>query len=115
MSSQRGNVKRQRQKYKNTKAFKNDMHDSNGKQKQLNDMQLIDVCLHCYDIIKWKIKYKKYKTISQPAICTNCKERKVYRAYMTLCQPCSEKMNKCAKCAKVEPISIDDDEDNEDV
>ncbi|RXG67302.1 hypothetical protein Avbf_09799, partial [Armadillidium vulgare] len=30
------------------------------------------VCKQCKDVIEWKIKYKKYKPLTQPKTCSNC-------------------------------------------
>ena len=49
------------------------------------------LCQRCYDQIKWKIDYKKYKPLSQPGKCTDCKSRNVLKAYRALCDPCSRK------------------------
>ena len=68
MSSQRGNVSRTRkQKFQNAKKFKNDMHDSSGKIKMINNLTMEGLCKRCSDIIEWKIKYKKYKPLTKPA------------------------------------------------
>ena len=68
MSSQRGNVSRTRkQKFQNASKFKNDMHDSSGKIKMINNLSMEGLCKRCRDIIEWKIKYKKYKPLTKPA------------------------------------------------
>ena len=67
MSTQKGNVKKSKPpKYQNKTAFKNSMHDTSKKTKELNNMIVESVCSRCKDIIEWKIKYKKYKPLSQP-------------------------------------------------
>jgi hypothetical protein len=68
MSSQRGNVARTRtQKYKNKSAFKNDLHDKSQKTQMIKSLVPVGLCLRCKEKIEWKIKYKKYKPLSQPA------------------------------------------------
>ena len=60
MSSQKGNVSRTRaQKYTNSRAFKNDMHETSGKTKMINSLGMEGLCKRCKDVIEWKIKYKK--------------------------------------------------------
>ncbi|KAK2150071.1 hypothetical protein LSH36_425g02050 [Paralvinella palmiformis] len=69
MSSQRGNVIRHRpQKYKNQSSFKNTLH-CNEKTKFINNLRAEGCCTRCKDIIEWKIKYKKYKPLTQPKKC----------------------------------------------
>lgn len=67
MSSQRGNVKKQKaQKHQNTKAFKNNLHDTSGKAKLINSLQVTQCCARCTEVIEWKIRYKKYKPLTVP-------------------------------------------------
>ena len=66
MSSQRGNVKKSGPpKYQNKSAFRNNLHDKSKKTKALNDMDIVGCCKRCKDVLDWKIKYKKYKPLSQ--------------------------------------------------
>ncbi|XP_044751548.1 uncharacterized protein C9orf85 homolog isoform X2 [Coccinella septempunctata] len=105
MSSQRGNTTRQRpQKYKNTTAFKNDMHDKSNKTKMINNLQVNHVCNRCKEVIEWKIKYKKYKPLTQPKTCVLCNQKTVKRAYHVMCTDCGKKTGKCTKCCKSEEV-----------
>jgi Uncharacterized conserved protein (DUF2039). len=105
MSSQRGNVKRTRpQKYKNKTAFKNDLHDSSSKTKQLNKTEIVNVCAKCKSILEWKIKYKKYKLPKAPKKCTKCEQKTIKNAYHIICIPCAEMQKVCAKCGKADEI-----------
>ncbi|XP_017067378.1 uncharacterized protein C9orf85 homolog [Drosophila eugracilis] len=101
MSSQRGNVSRTRaQKHKNRHVFKNDLHDKTPQQLRLNAMHVSTVCQRCKEQIEWKIKYKKYKPLTQAKTCAHCKERTVKKAYHVVCRDCAIKANACAKCLK---------------
>lgn len=105
MSTQRGNTKRTRpQKYKNTTAFKNDLHDTSFKVKQLNDIEIMNVCAKCKNILEWKIKFKKYKFMKAPKKCTKCEQKTVKSTYHIMCIPCAEKEKVCPKCGKLEEI-----------
>ena len=53
-------------KYRNKTTFRNDLHDSSHKTKSLNTLDISGVCMRCKAIIEWKIKYKKYKHLTQP-------------------------------------------------
>ncbi|BFZ01108.1 hypothetical protein BsWGS_04147 [Bradybaena similaris] len=107
MSSQRGNVSRTRtQKYKNNKAFKNDLHDTSHTIKMINSLNHEGLCQRCKEIIEWKIKYKKYKPLSQPATCVRCRGKTVKRAYHTVCQPCAALAEVCAKCNSKQDIIL---------
>ena len=66
MSSQKGNPSRKRgQKYQNKFAFKNSLHDTSKRTKEINSTQIHACCEKCKLIVEWKIKYKKYKPLSQ--------------------------------------------------
>jgi hypothetical protein len=105
MSSERGNVKRTRpQKYKNTTAFKNDLHDTSSKIKKMNDIEIMNVCAKCKNILEWKIKFKKYKFVKAPKKCTKCEQKSVKYAYHIMCGPCAERLKVCPKCGKLEEI-----------
>lgn len=70
MSSKRGDINRTRaQRHQNKTSFKNDLHDNSEKTKKLNAMFISEVCIKCKEVIEWKIKYRKYKQLTQPKIC----------------------------------------------
>ncbi|XP_055611351.1 uncharacterized protein C9orf85 homolog [Uranotaenia lowii] len=103
MSSKRGDHgKRTRaQKHQNTFAFKNDLHDKHTPLiKLINNLNVCEVCERCKEQIEWKIKYRKYKPLTQPKTCNKCNERKVKRAYHVLCRDCALSSKCCAKCLK---------------
>lgn len=109
MSTERGNGSRTRtQKHKNHFAFRNDLHDRTPKQKLLNTLHISEVCQHCKGVIEWKIKYKKYKPLSQPKTCTRCQQRNIRKAYHVLCRSCALESRVCAKCLKsAEEVEIE--------
>ncbi|XP_013106011.1 uncharacterized protein C9orf85 homolog [Stomoxys calcitrans] len=101
MSTQRGNASRTRaQKHKNRTVFKNDLHDKTPMQQRLNSLHISEVCQHCKGVIEWKIKYKKYKPLTQPKTCTKCLQKKIRKAYHVLCRECALEARVCAKCLK---------------
>uniref|UniRef100_A0A7G3AML2 Uncharacterized protein n=1 Tax=Lutzomyia longipalpis TaxID=7200 RepID=A0A7G3AML2_LUTLO len=101
MSTRRGENNRTRpQKHKNHTAFRNDLHDKTPKIKMLNSLHVSEVCEHCRGVIEWKIKYKKYKPLSQPKTCIKCGNRCVKKAYHVMCRDCALKLKVCAKCNK---------------
>ncbi|XP_064609744.1 uncharacterized protein LOC135473782 [Liolophura sinensis] len=107
MSTQRGNNnKTRRQKHQNKTAFKNNLHDTSGKTKKINSVVVAGVCQHCKDIIDWKIKYKKYKLLSQPRTCIKCLQKTVKQAYYTICVPCAQAQSMCQKCGEQKDIVL---------
>ncbi|XP_011298439.1 uncharacterized protein C9orf85 homolog [Fopius arisanus] len=105
MSCSRGNVGRSRpQKYQNTHAFKNTLHDTSVKTKKINNIQVVNVCERCKSIIEWKIKYKKYKPLKAASTCTKCQQKCVKHAYHIMCGPCAATHEVCAKCGEKREI-----------
>ncbi|KAM8721318.1 hypothetical protein ACLKA7_007225 [Drosophila subpalustris] len=101
MSTQRGNASRTRaQKHKNRHVFKNDLHDKTPQQIRLNKMHVSTVCQRCKEVIEWKIKYKKYKPLTQAKTCARCQQRTVRKAYHVICRDCAVMDHVCAKCLK---------------
>lgn len=110
MSTRRGDGGRRSrpQKHQNSFAFKNDLHDKHTPLiKLITTLNVCEVCERCKEQIEWKIKYRKYKPLTQPGKCNKCSERKVKRAYHVLCRDCALSSKCCAKCLKSsEEVSI---------
>ncbi|XP_063769956.1 uncharacterized protein C9orf85 homolog [Pseudophryne corroboree] len=107
MSSQRGNVQRSRpQKHRNATVFKNDKHDNSSQTKKINSKQHDGVCQHCKDVLEWRVKYSKYKPLSQPKKCVKCLQKTVKDAYHIICKPCAIQLELCAKCGNKEDIVL---------
>ncbi|XP_066959806.1 uncharacterized protein C9orf85-like [Macrobrachium rosenbergii] len=105
MSSQRGNLNRSRgQKHQNATVFKNNKYDKSKRTKQINNLEVAEVCKRCQDVIAWKIKYKKYKLLSQPKTCTKCHLKKIKDSYHIVCLDCAKDLEICCKCGKKEEI-----------
>lgn len=52
------------------------------------------------DKIEWRKKYRKYKPLKQPAVCTCCHQKTVKAAYHKACRPCAEEKGACPWCLK---------------
>lgn len=98
MSSQKGNYKKGPQKYQNKTAFKNTLHDTSKKTKEINQIELEGLCERCKEIIEWKIKYKKYKPLTVAKKCTKCEQRTIKQAYFIVCPACISQLTVCGKC-----------------
>jgi len=95
-------VRTRPQKYKNSKVFKNDMHDSSDKTKALNALDIRGCCPRCKEVIQWKIKYKKYKPLTVYKKCVSCAQKNVKRAYYIYCDECIKRLKKCGKCGQAD-------------
>ncbi|XP_068225348.1 golgin subfamily A member 6-like protein 25 [Palaemon carinicauda] len=105
MSSQKGNLSRsRRQKHQNVTAFKNNKYDKSKRTQKINSLEVAEVCKRCQDVIAWKIKYKKYKLLSQPKTCTKCHLKKIKDSYHVVCLDCAKALEICCKCGKKEEI-----------
>ncbi|XP_054905094.1 uncharacterized protein C9orf85 homolog [Poeciliopsis prolifica] len=107
MSSQKGNVSRSRaQKHQNSTAFKNDKYGATAQVKKANSKIHDGLCQHCKGVLEWKVKYNKYKPLTQPKKCVKCSQKTVRDAYHIVCKPCSLLLEICCKCGKKEEIII---------
>lgn len=107
MSSQKGNVSRSRgQKHQNVTAYKNDKYGATAQVKKANSKVHDGLCQHCKDVLEWKVKYNKYKPLTQPRKCVKCLQKTVKDAYHIMCKPCALKLELCAKCGNKEEIVI---------
>lgn len=105
MSTAKGDSSRTRpQKHKNKTAFKNTLHDTSHQTKFINNIQVCGVCSRCKDIIEWKIKYKKYKPLTQPRRCIKCDQKTVKYAYHVMCLECGRTLQLCTKCCTSKEI-----------
>ncbi|KAM8960563.1 uncharacterized protein C9orf85 homolog [Pelodytes ibericus] len=105
MSSQRGNVQRSRpQKHRNLTVFKNDKYVSSHLTKKLNTKSHDGVCQRCKDVLEWRVKFSKYKPLTQPKKCVKCLQKTIKDSYHIICKPCAIRLEFCAKCGKKEDI-----------
>ncbi|KAK5910332.1 hypothetical protein CesoFtcFv8_004176 [Champsocephalus esox] len=118
MSSQKGNVSRSRaQKHKNNTAFINNKYGATVQVQKANSKIHDGLCKHCKGVLEWRVRYNKYKSLTQPKKCIKCAQRTVKDAYHILCKPCSLELDICCKCGKKEkiviPINSGDNNDDE--
>ncbi|XP_072520877.1 uncharacterized protein C9orf85 homolog [Salminus brasiliensis] len=118
MSAQRGSTARPRgQKYQNAIAFRNDKYGATPQVKKANAKVHDGLCQRCKDILEWKVKYNKYKFLTQPRKCVKCLQKTVKDAYHIMCKPCALRLELCAKCGKNEeaviPLDKKEEEDEE--
>lgn len=107
MSSQKGNVSRSRApKHQNVTAFRNDKYGASAQVKKAKAKVHDGLCQHCKDVLEWKVKYSKYKPLTQPRKCVKCLQKTVKDAYHIICKPCGLKLELCIKCGKKEDIVI---------
>ncbi|XP_061484063.1 uncharacterized protein C9orf85 homolog isoform X2 [Rhineura floridana] len=107
MSSQRGNVARSRsQRHQNVQVFKNDKYDTSAQRKKINAKLHEGVCQHCKEVLEWRVKFNKYKPLTQPKKCVKCLQKTIKDSYHIICKSCACELDLCAKCGKTEEIVI---------
>ncbi|XP_062985399.1 uncharacterized protein C9orf85 homolog [Elgaria multicarinata webbii] len=107
MSSQRGNVSRTRaQRHQNAQVFRNDKYDTSAQRKKINTKLHEGLCQHCKEVLEWRVKFNKYKPLTQPKKCVKCLQKTVKDSYHIICKPCACELALCAKCGKREEIVI---------
>ena len=83
------NRKKVGQTYQNKFKYKNFAESK--LTKRVNKTPLDLCCQRCYDQIKWKMDYGKYKPLSQPGKCVDCGKKNITKAYRALCDTCAQK------------------------
>jgi len=82
-------LKKPAQRYQNRYAFK--LNDLSKKTIKINETPLENLCQRCYEQIKWKMDYKKYKPLTTLSRCVDCKQKSITKAYRSLCDKCATK------------------------
>jgi len=78
------------------------------------------VCPRCREKVQWRFQFNKYKPLTRPGNCQNCKQKTVTKAYRTFCDPCANKKKCCPACTlerdawKATEEGDGEDEDEED-
>jgi hypothetical protein len=91
-----GESKRKPQKYQNSYTYQ---HNKNSKLTcKIAALPIEDLCQRCTEILEWKKKYRKYKSLTVPKKCIKCAQKTIHEAYHVICNSCSNKDHICAKC-----------------
>jgi hypothetical protein len=56
------------------------------------------VCDKCREKVQWRFQYNRYKSLTKPGGCRNCKNKTVTKAYRIFCDPCATSKAACAAC-----------------
>ena len=80
------------------------MYDTSHKTKELNRIEIKNVCKKCKNILDWKIKYKKYKVLKASKTCTKCQQKTVKHSYHIMCSKCAHLLKVCPKCGRNEEL-----------
>jgi len=89
-------------KYQNKFAFRH--NPKSRKTAKILSLPNEGLCIKCHDIIEWKKKYRKYKSLTAAKKCTSCEQKTVSRAYHVICEKCAREQTICAKCLQKSEI-----------
>ena len=93
-----GCPKKEGQKHQN--EFKFRANRLSKKSKALASTPLDRLCKRCYEKLKWKLTYHKYKPLREPGKCLKCASKTVAKAYRSFCDVCSSQLKICSKCGE---------------
>jgi len=97
MSTRSGDPTKKGQRYQNVWAYK---HNPNSMlTRKIIKSPLDNLCEHCYDVMEWKIKFRRYKPLTVPARCNLCDKKQIFKAHRTICDICATTKKLCTKCA----------------
>ncbi|KAI9221151.1 hypothetical protein BC828DRAFT_381831 [Blastocladiella britannica] len=90
------------QKYQNTTAFRH--NKASKKTKDILALPVQGLCARCFEIVEWRKKFRKYKSLTAPKKCVTCSQKTVKEAYHIMCTPCATSKGVCAKCSEGKDI-----------
>jgi len=97
-----GDPRRPHVQHQNKVAFKH--NKASRKTAKILSLPNEGLCSKCHDIIEWRKRFRKYKSLSTPRKCQICDQKTVTRAYHNICDQCACDSNTCAKCRESKSI-----------
>ena len=89
-------MKRKGQKYQNREEYTLKYQPLLAKLKEDTPKDLL--CARCFEQVDWKLKFGKYKKMTQAKRCRECDQKAVVKSYRHICDPCSRSKRLCTKC-----------------
>ena len=72
-----------------------------------------NICTTCREKLQWRFKFDKYKPLTKPGNCQECKLKNITKAYRTYCDSCALKKKVCPGCCKEMCNDIKNDVNND--
>jgi hypothetical protein len=91
--------KKKGQKYQNKEEYTLKYQPLLAKLK--DDTPKDNLCNRCFEQIDWKLKFGKYKKLTEPRRCQICEFKRVVKAYRHICDSCVKEKGVCSKCGTV--------------
>ena len=70
------------------------------KENNICNQMIINICNHCKVKLQWRFRFDKYKPLTRPGNCQECKQKNITKAYRTYCDACAAKKHVCPGCCK---------------
>ena len=96
-------MKRKGQKYQNKEEYTLKYQPMLAKLKEDTPKDLL--CAHCFEIVEWKLKFGKYKKMTQPKKCRICEHKTIVKSYRNICDNCSRTNKVCSKCGDSKAVN----------
>ena len=96
IQSKKSGTAHKSKKHQNEKHYKLQYNDHLLKLKESTDTGRL--CKECFPKIEWKLKFGKYKALTQPGKCNLCELKTVVKAYRHICDKCCDEKKVCSKC-----------------
>jgi len=70
------------------------------KETNICNQMIINICNPCKVKLQWRFRFDKYKPLTRPGNCQECKQKNITKAYRTYCDSCAAKKHVCPGCCK---------------
>lgn len=70
------------------------------KESTICNQMIINICNPCKVKLQWRFRFDKYKPLTRPGNCQECKQKNITKAYRTYCDACAAKKHVCPGCCK---------------
>lgn len=70
------------------------------KENNICNQMIINICNPCKVKLQWRFRFDKYKPLTRPGNCQECKQKNITKAYRTYCDACAAKKHVCPGCCK---------------
>ncbi len=97
--------KKKGQKYQNREEYTLKFQPLLAKLKE--DTPKDNLCNRCFEQIDWKLKFGKYKKLTEPRKCQVCEIKRVVKAYRHICDICVSAKGMCSKCGTVTQLKTE--------
>jgi hypothetical protein len=70
------------------------------REERITQAMVENICPRCREKVQWRWNFDRYKPLTKPATCKNCKRKVVNKAYRDFCDPCAALKKVCPSCTE---------------